>query len=73
MTHTQVDLQHCGDLDLQHNGVDEGDLDQNVDIFSSLQHLVDVMEARIKQVSQNFQNQPPRSNLEDLCTFSLKL
>ena len=29
MTHTQVDLQHCGDLDLQHNGVDEGDLDQD--------------------------------------------
>lgn len=54
MTHTQVDLQHCGDLDLQHNGVDEGDLDQNVDIFSSLQHLVDVMEARIKQVSKIF-------------------
>ena len=35
MTHTQVDLRHDGDLDLQHDGVGEGDLDQNFDILSS--------------------------------------
>ena len=63
MTHTQVDLPHDGDLDLehdgvgdgdldhQHDGVGDGDLDQNFDMLPSLQHLVDVMEARIKQVS----------------------
>ena len=85
MTHTQVDLPHDGDLDLehdgvgdgdldhQHDGVGDGDLDQNFDMLPSLQHLVDVMEARIKQVSQIFQNHPPRSNLKDFCTFSSKL
>ena len=80
MTHTQVGLQHDGDLDLQHGDGDldldlrqdgdddldidlqrdgycddKDDLDHNVNILSSLQHLVDVMEARIKQVSFLFQ------------------
>ena len=85
MTHTQVDLRHDGDLDLEHDGVGDGDLDhqhdgvgdgdlnQNFDMLSLLQHLVDVMEARIKQVSQIFQNHHTRSNLKDFCTFSLKL
>ena len=31
---------------------DKDDLDHYVEIFSSFQHLVDVMEARIKQVTQ---------------------
>ena len=85
MTHTQVDLRHDGDLDLehdgvgdgdldhQHDGVGDGDLDQNFDMLSLLQHLVDVMEARIKQVSQIFQQHHPQSSLKDFCTFSSKL
>ena len=73
MTHTQVDLPHDGDLDLEHDGVGDGDLDQNVDMLPSLQHLVDVMEARIKQVSLFFQNHHPQSSLKDFCTFSSKL
>ena len=63
MTHTQVDLRHDGDLDLQHDGVGDGDLNQNFDMLSLLQHLVDVMEARIKQVSQIFQKH--QSSLKD--------
>ena len=46
MTHTQVDCHRWND--------DEGGLDHNFEIFSSFQHLVDVMEARIKQVTQTF-------------------
>ena len=33
----------------------EDDLCDNFDLFSSFQHLVDVMEARIKQVTQVYQ------------------
>ena len=52
MTHTQVDDQH------DHKLIDH-QLDFQFDALSSFQHLVDVMEARIKQVIELFK-WPPR-------------